>query len=128
VIFGTILIGVVGKFMIVPHRDHRQHLVQPLQVGILAIGRIAQPIIGKPNDFRGRANHSPGQSLLLRWIGSDRIFIYIIAGMHHQVQLAILGGVGIGVEIAEWQVGTADHADIELRRRPFRQGPGATDH
>jgi len=123
----AILIGIVGEFMVVPHRDHRQYLVQALQIRILAIGRIAETIIGKLNDLGGRTYHPSGQGLVFRRIGSHRIFINIVAGVDHQVERIILRRMGISVEISERQVGAADHPDSELGGFSLRQGPGAAD-
>ena len=127
VIFRAIFIGIIGKFMIIPHRDHRQDLMDALKVGITAIGGVAQTIVGQLDHFVRRLDHPSRQHLFLRRISSHRIFIKIVAGMDHQIEFPILGRMGIGIEIAEGQIGTTDHTDGEFPGRPFRKGPGTTD-
>ena len=101
--------------------------MQALQIRVLAIGGIAQTIVGELDDFGNRIHRPAGHGLLPRRICPCGIFIDIVAGVDHEVERAVLRRVSIGVEIAERQIGTANHADIELRRCPFRQGTGPAD-
>ena len=101
--------------------------MQALQIGVFAIGGIAQTIIRELDDFGKRIHRPAGHGLLPRRICPCGIFINIVASVDHEVERAVLRRMGIGVEIAERQIGTADHADIELRRWPFRKGTGPAD-
>ena len=58
VVLRAMLPRVVGDFMIVPLRDHREQLVQALQVGIAAIAGIAQAIIGERGSLRSSVRSS----------------------------------------------------------------------
>ena len=98
-----------------------------LQVRILAIGRIAQTIICQMDHLRQRIELPPGYRLFFGRVGPGRIFVEIVASMHDEIKLTILGCMGISVEIAKGQIGTADDADGEFRGWPLRQGPGAAD-
>src|SRR3546814_4255934 len=53
-IFGAALPDVVGELMVVPLRDHRKQRVEALEVGVGAIGGVAQPIVGEAHHLARR--------------------------------------------------------------------------
>ena len=110
----AMLPAVIGDFMIVPLRDHRPHLVQTLQIGIGTVALIAQAIVHERQDLIARPDRPARQSFCSGWVFANLIFVEIIAQMHDQVQIVARAGGGIGVEPAEGQVGTAEHAHTKF--------------
>ena len=118
--------GIVGELMIVPLRDHRHDLVQPLERGVGAIAGIAQAIVGEHDGLARRQIIAAGNRRAPRRILARRIFVDIVAQMHGEVDVVARGGVGIGVEPAEAEVGAGKDGEAETRDLAHRQGAGAT--
>ena len=116
--------GVVGEFMIVPDGYRREQLMQPLQVGITPVGRIAAAVIFEAVDFAGRIEQSPRQLVLGFGIPPLRIFIDVIAEVEDQVDVIAGRRMGIGIEPASWQIGAGKHRDLVPVQFPDRQGFG----
>ncbi len=125
VIFGAAFPDVVRELMIVPLRDHREQLVQPLQIGIAAIGGIAQAVIGERDNLLRRLDIAAGQRVLQRRIVADLIFVQIIADVRDEVDVVPRRGMGIGVEPAERQVRAGEKRDREGAGRASGQRAGA---
>jgi len=126
-IFGAVPPAVIGRLMIVPHHDHREAAMEALQVGIGAIGGVAQPIVGQGDDLAGRFDQAAGQRLRRGRVFSALIFVEIVAEVEHEVEIVAPGGMGVGVEPAEGQVRAGEDADPIAIERPFRQGTRAAD-
>src|SRR3546814_15445944 len=72
---------VIGKFVIVPDADHGQQLVYPPEIGIAAIGAIAQAIIGQCDDLGFGPQHPLRVRLARRGRSDAAIFEDVIAMM-----------------------------------------------
>ena len=93
--------GAVGKLVVVERGDHRQLLVQLLDVRVAPVLRIAPPVVGqgpallerveRPADVRAR-----GLALRRR----VRRLVDVVPQMQQEVELLVLGDAGIGVEEA----------------------------
>src|SRR3546814_16688234 len=77
-IFGAALPDVVGELMVVPLRDHRKQRVEALEVGVGAIGGVAQPIVGEANHLVRRLDVASGVRILERRIVADLILLKIV--------------------------------------------------
>ncbi len=117
VIFGAALPHIVRELMIVPLRDHREQRMEALEIGVGAIGGVAEPIVGEADHLVRRLDVAAGQRILQRGIFADPIFVEIVADVRHEVDVAARRGVGIGVEPAEGQVRAGEERDGEGARR-----------
>ncbi len=106
---------IVGIFMVVGLGEHREGLVDALQIGVGAITRIAQAIVGEHDRLVPWLDHASGQCLAERGISADRIFVEIVADMDDEVDILALRGVRIGVEISEGQVGAGKQRQCKTR-------------
>ena len=123
VVFGPVLPGVVGGFVVVPDGDGRVELVQPLQVGVGTIGGKALAVLRQGHRLVHR-QQPLGQSLLFARIDPALVFVEIVAEVQREVEVPRLAGVAIGVEPAEAIVGAGKHRDPEPGHLADRQGPG----
>ena len=119
--------GVVGELVVIPACDHRVRLVQALQVGVEAVAGVAQPVVGERNDLVRGLQQASGQDISGVGVGADRVFVEIVADMHHEFEVAALAGVRVGVEPAEAEVRTGEEADAEAADIPLGQGARAAD-
>jgi hypothetical protein len=105
--------AVVGGLVVVPHHHHREALVEPLEIGVGPVGGVPQPIIGQAHHLGRRLDHPAGERSVRARIAAALIFVEIIAQVDHQVDVLARGGMGVGVEPAERQVGAGEDAERE---------------
>ncbi len=125
VVLRAVHVTVVRAFVVVPHRDHRQHLMQALAIGIGAVGGVTQAVIGQRDDFGLWGQHALGHALPRIGVIVGAIFVDVVAQMHREIGVVRLGRVAIGIEPAEPEVGTREHRQPELCGGVHRQGAGA---
>ena len=119
--------SVVGELVVVPAGDHRIGLVQALQVGIEAVAGVAQPIVGERYGLVRRVERARGMRLGRIRVDAGRVLVEIVTHMHHQVEVAALAGVRVGVEPAEAEVGAGEETDAEARHLALRERARAAD-
>src|SRR3546814_8014925 len=78
--------------------------MEALEVGVGAIGGVAQPIVGEAHHLVRRLDLAAGQSNLQRRIMTGLIFIKIAPDMRYEIDVVPRRGMGISVEPAEGQI------------------------
>ena len=101
--------------------------MQALQVGVEAVAGVAQPVVGERDDLVRGLQEAAGQDVPGVGVGADRVFVEIVADMHHEFEVAALAGVRVGVEPAEAEVRAGEEADAETADIPLGQSARAAD-
>src|SRR3546814_18128089 len=86
--------------------------MEALEVGVGAIGGVAQPIVGEAHHLVRRLDLAAGQSILQRRIMTGLIFIKIVPDMRYEIDVVPRRGMGISVEPAEGQIRAGKEREI----------------
>ncbi|MNN36553.1 hypothetical protein D3C81_1504540 [compost metagenome] len=120
--------AVVGDFVVVPQRHHRCHLVQFLQVCVGAITGQAHAVVEQRHHLVivCRQDIALGNPIL-RFVGPDAVLIDVVADVQPQIHVVAFGGVCVGVEPTDGQVGAGEQAEFEAGHLADRQGTRAAN-
>ena len=121
-VLGAVLPGVVGDFMVVPHRNHRHGCMQGLQIRVRLVLGMALAVVGQHQQFIGRVGHPSQRGGIGRGIAIRGVLVDVIAQVNGGVQVGALGGFGIDVEVAGRVVRAGKHRQLDLACTACGQG------
>ncbi|MBE1576682.1 hypothetical protein H4W30_003729 [Amycolatopsis roodepoortensis] len=112
--------------MVVPGRDHRVTGVQPLEVFVGLVHRVALPVVPQGDQLVGRYR---GAEITCR-VGIP--FVEVVTQVNEGVEVVTVGQTAVGGEVTDSPVGTRDHAEPQARdvlvvRRRGTCPPGRRD-
>ena len=115
---------IIGDVVVVSHDDEGMLAVRGLQIGVLAVLRVAGAVVLERQDLAiGRRQPSRRARIALgpARIVSAAVLVEIVAQMDHRIQVAPFGDPPIDVEEPERKVGAGRQRQPDRGCRPGRQ-------
>ncbi len=102
---------VVGDLVIVPDRRDRLRRAQREEVGVRVILPVAAIIIVERDDLVIRIEGAAGERQFGSRVLVVPIFVNVVAGVQHEIDVLARGKMAVSVEIAEAVIGARNEAD-----------------